>query len=72
MTAISVRAAIPGIGASRSGRHLPESQPALGAAASRSALEDAGLDRSEVDDRAAPPAASRSGRTPQPESAASG
>ena len=49
MTVISDRAAIAGIGASRFGRHLPESQLALGAAAFRAALEDAGLDRSEVD-----------------------
>ena len=49
MTVISDRAAIAGIGASRFGRHLPESQLALGAAAFRAALEDAGLDRREVD-----------------------
>ena len=38
MTEISDRAAIAGIGASRFGRHLPESQLALGAAAFRAAL----------------------------------
>ena len=43
------RAAIAGIGASRFGRHLPESQLALGAAAFRAALDDAGLDRADVD-----------------------
>ena len=49
MTEISDRAAIAGIGASRFGRHLPESQLALGAAAFRAALEDAGLERRDVD-----------------------
>ena len=43
------RAAIAGIGASRFGRHLPENQLALGAAAFRAALDDAGLERSDVD-----------------------
>ena len=46
---LSDRAAIAGIGASRFGRHLPESQLALGAAAFRAALDDAGLERSDVD-----------------------
>ena len=49
MTEIADRAAIAGVGASRFGRHLPESQLALGAAAFRAALEDAGLERSDVD-----------------------
>ena len=49
MTAISDRAAICGIGASRFGRNLPESQLALGAAAFRAALDDAGLERRDVD-----------------------
>lgn len=49
MTEIADRAAIAGIGASRFGRHLPESQLALGAAAFRTALEDAGLERRDVD-----------------------
>ena len=49
MTAISDRAAIAGIGASRFGRHLHESQLALGAAAFRAALDDAGLERADVD-----------------------
>ena len=49
MTEIADRAAIAGIGASRFGRHLPESQLALGAAAFRAALEDAGLERRDVD-----------------------
>ena len=42
-------AAIVGIGSSRFGRKMPESQLALGAAAMRAALEDAGLERSDVD-----------------------
>ena len=49
MTSIADRAAIAGIGASRFGRHLPESQLSLGAAAFRDALDDAGLDRGDVD-----------------------
>ena len=49
MTEIADRAAIAGVGASRFGRHLPESQLALGAAAFRAALEDAGLERRDVD-----------------------
>ena len=49
MTEIAGRAAIAGLGASRFGRHLPESQLALGAAAFRAALEDAGLERRDVD-----------------------
>ena len=49
MTEVSNRAAIAGVGASRFGRHLPESQLALGAAAFRAALEDAGLERRDVD-----------------------
>ena len=49
MSAIADRAAIAGIGASRFGRHLPESQLALGAAAFRAALDDAGLARADVD-----------------------
>ena len=49
MTPIGDRTAIAGIGASRFGRHLPESQLALGAAAFRAALDDAGLARTDVD-----------------------
>lgn len=49
MTEIANRAAIAGLGASRFGRHLPESQLALGAAAFRAALDDAGLERRDID-----------------------
>ena len=49
MTEIADRAAIAGVGASRFGRNLPESQLALGAAAFRAALDDAGLERRDVD-----------------------
>jgi acetyl-CoA acetyltransferase len=41
--------AIVGIGQSEVGRHLPDSQLALGAKALRAALEDSGLDRSDID-----------------------
>ena len=43
------RAAIVGIGVSPFGRHLPQSQLALGALAFKAALEDAGLGRGDVD-----------------------
>ncbi|MBV9859953.1 MAG: hypothetical protein JO038_07615 [Alphaproteobacteria bacterium] len=42
-------AAIVGIGHSEFGRFLPDSQTALGAKALRMALDDAGLDRSDID-----------------------
>lgn len=42
-------AAIVGVGASRFGRNLPESQTALAATAFKAALEDAGLSRNDVD-----------------------
>ena len=47
--ALRDRAAIVGIGASRFGRHLPESQLALAATAFRAALDDAGLERGDID-----------------------
>lgn len=43
------RAAIAGIGQSEYGRFLPDSQLALGAKALKAALDDAGLDRADVD-----------------------
>ena len=47
--ALRDKAAIVGIGTSRFGRHLPESQLALAAAAFKAALEDAGLERGDID-----------------------
>ena len=47
--ALRNKAAIVGIGTSRFGRHLPESQLALAAAAFKAALEDAGLERGDID-----------------------
>ncbi len=44
-----IDAAIVGVGLSRFGRNLPESQLALGAVAFREALEDAGATREDVD-----------------------
>lgn len=46
---ISDKTAIVGIGNSDFGRHLPDSQLKLGATAFKAALEDAGLDRDDVD-----------------------
>src|SRR5947209_3842740 len=46
---MTLDAAIVGIGASRFGRGLPESQLALAASALKNALADAGLERSDVD-----------------------
>ena len=43
------QAAIVGIGVSKFGRYLPESQLALGAVAFKAALDDAGLERRDVD-----------------------
>ena len=47
--ALRDKAAIVGIGTSRFGRHLPESQLALAAVAFKAALEDAGLERGDID-----------------------
>ncbi len=47
--ALRDQAAIAGIGASRFGRYLPESQLALAAAAFKTALDDAGLERDDID-----------------------
>ena len=47
--ALRDKAAIVGIGTSTFGRHRPESQLALAAQAFRAALEDAGLERRDVD-----------------------
>ena len=47
--ALRDKAAIVGIGTSAFGRHLPESQLALAAAALKAALEDAGLERRDID-----------------------
>ena len=47
--ALRDKAAIVGIGSSRFGRHLPESQLALAATAFKAALADAGLERSDID-----------------------
>src|ERR1051325_6882678 len=46
---MNLDAAIVGIGASKFGRSLPESQLALAAVAFKAALADAGLERSDVD-----------------------
>jgi acetyl-CoA acetyltransferase len=46
---VTLDAAIVGIGASKFGRSLPESQLALAAVAFKAALADAGLERSDVD-----------------------
>ena len=46
---IGGQVAIVGIGESAYGRHLPESQLALGAQALRAALADAGLERADID-----------------------
>ncbi len=46
---IGGKVAIAGIGVSEFGRHLPDSQLALGAKALRAALADAGLERSDID-----------------------
>src|SRR5438445_6530072 len=46
---MNLDAAIVGIGASRFGRGLPDSQPRLPATAFKNALPDAGLERSDVD-----------------------
>ena len=46
---MNLDAAIVGIGASKFGRRLPESQLALAAVAFKAALADAGLERSDVD-----------------------
>ena len=46
---MTLDAAIVGIGASRFGRGLPESQLALAAVAFKAALADAGLERSDID-----------------------
>jgi acetyl-CoA acetyltransferase len=46
---VTLDAAIVGIGASRFGRRLPESQLALAAIAFKAALADAGLERADVD-----------------------
>ncbi|MGG5810852.1 thiolase C-terminal domain-containing protein [Falsiroseomonas sp. CW058] len=46
---INGKVAIVGVGMSRFGRHLPDSQLALGAHALRAALDDAGLDRGDID-----------------------
>ena len=47
--ALRDKAAIVGIGTSGFGRHLPESQLALAAAAFKASLEDAGLERGDID-----------------------
>ena len=47
--ALRDKAAIVGIGTSRFGRHLPESQLALAAQALKAALADAGLERGDID-----------------------
>ena len=47
--ALRDKAAIVGIGTSRFGRHLPESQLALAAQALKAALTDAGLERGDID-----------------------
>jgi acetyl-CoA acetyltransferase len=47
--ALRDKAAIVGIGTSPFGRHLPQSQLALAATAFKAALDDAGLERSDVD-----------------------
>ena len=43
------KVAIVGIGQSRFGRHLPESQLSLGASALRSAMQDAAIERHDID-----------------------
>ena len=47
--ALRDKTAIVGIGTSRFGRHLPESQLALAATAFKAALDDAGLQRGDID-----------------------
>lgn len=49
MVSVSDQVAIVGIGHSDFGRHLPDSQLALGAKALRAALQDSGLERSDID-----------------------
>lgn len=49
MVSVSDQVAIVGIGHSDFGRHLPDSQLALGAKALRAALLDSGLERSDID-----------------------